>query len=267
MVNYYEILEVDQNSPSSEIKRSFRKKAKQIHPDLQESNKASSEERMKVLLRAYKVLIDPVKREEYDRFLRRYQSQYRFDYREFLQRRKDDLRSQSKLIFYDLLNRRSDNAIELFLELEDKGIDIENYLSRDDYMDCIFLLAEAFIDRGDYIRGYELYRKLYICELEKPYFHHFIEEVIDRLRDVVCFKMVNCVSAEQLLHYLHELVSFNFSNKDTAFFYKKIAEIYSSLGKNDAALYYLQKGLELNRKLSGVKKLKDKIGFSESSTF
>ncbi len=269
MINYYEILEVDQDSSLREIKKSFRRKAKQIHPDLQNKDKRASEEQMKILLRAYKVLIDPVKREEYDRFLGRYQRQrqYHFDYREFLKKRKDDLHSQAKLIFYDLLNFRREEAIELFLELDEQGVRLENYLSRDDYMDCAFLLAEAFTDRGEYIRAYTLYKKLYIYELEKPYFHHFIEEVIDRLRDLVCFKMVNLVPNDLLLEYLRDLIAFNFSNKDTAFFYKKMAEIYSNLGENDAASYYLREGLKLNKKLSGVKKLMDKIGFKESSSF
>jgi tetratricopeptide (TPR) repeat protein len=59
------------------------------------------------------------------------------------------------------------------------------------------------------------------------------------------------------------MIRFNFSRKDNAFFYKKIAEIYCGLGRKDLALEYLNKGLELDQKLPGVKKLKEKIGYSE----
>lgn len=267
MINYYEILGVEPTCTPAEIKSSFRRKAKELHPDLKISNLKDSEEPMRALLDAYETLSDPLRRSDYDREFIRYFSRIQFSYREFLRSKKDDLVSQAKLIFYDLLNSEADSALLLFDELTSSREDfsLEHYLGHEDYMDCLFLMAEALEKKGDFIRACELYKKLCVLELKKPYFHHFMEEVIDRLRSITCFKMVTCLPPQVSLKHIKDLIRFNFSRKDNAFFYKKIAEIHCSLGQKEQALFYLHKGLHLDQKLPGVKKLKEKIGYSEIS--
>lgn len=66
MTNYYDILEVSQNASKEEIKSSFRKKARSLHPDV---NKApDAEEKFKELGKAYETLMDDEKRATYDRY-------------------------------------------------------------------------------------------------------------------------------------------------------------------------------------------------------
>ena len=169
MVNYYEVLGIAPNSTAQEIKKSFRKRAKEIHPDVRPDDNSRSEEEMRLLLAAYAILGDMEKREEYDRALHSFLRVRGFDYREFLMRRKDDPLSQSKLIFHDLLANHQDEAIELYERLAaDWGFELERYLSREDYMDCAFLLAEVFETRRRYDEAYLLYRKLYDYERDKP---------------------------------------------------------------------------------------------------
>jgi curved DNA-binding protein CbpA len=261
MINYYEILGIAPNSTAQEIKKSFRKRAKEIHPDVRPDDEGRSEEEMRLLLTAYEVLSDIERREEYDRALHAVRSAQGFDYRDFLRRRGDDPLSQSKLIFHDLLANHQEEAVDLYERLTSgRGFELERYLSREDYMDCAFLLAEVFEARTRYAEAYDLYRKLYFYERDKPYFHHFIEEVIDRLRSLLCFKMLPGLEPAEAISRLKEMIRLDFSRKDNAFFCKKLAEVYSSLGQRDLALQYLQKGLQLDRKLSGVKKLMERIG-------
>jgi curved DNA-binding protein CbpA len=263
--NYYEILGLKSDCTSRDIKRAFRKKAKRLHPDLKDGDKEQAEEQMRVLLAAYEVLNNPEKRNNYNQAFKRYFARNKFNYREFLKNRKHDLISQAKLIFHDLLNSNIDEALVLYEQLSSDGnsFALQNCLEYEDYMDCLFLLAEAFEKKHDYIRASGLYKELYQLEKMKPYFHHFIDEVIERLRNITCFKMVSTMSPEQVIAYIQELIDFDFSRKDNAFFYKKIAEIYCSQGQKDIAIEYLRQGLSLDQKLPGVKKLKEKIGFTE----
>lgn len=65
--DYYGILGIPRSASSEEIKRAYRSKALQFHPDRNPGNK-EAEELFKEAAEAYSVLIDPEKRSVYDRF-------------------------------------------------------------------------------------------------------------------------------------------------------------------------------------------------------
>ena len=62
----YEILGVSKDATDAEIKKAFRSKARELHPDVKKAPDA--EERFKELNEAYDVLSDSKKRAQYDRF-------------------------------------------------------------------------------------------------------------------------------------------------------------------------------------------------------
>jgi DnaJ-class molecular chaperone len=67
--DYYEILGVQKNASAEEIKKAYRKLAKEHHPDMvKESDKAAAEKRFKEINEAYQVLSDPQKRKMFDQF-------------------------------------------------------------------------------------------------------------------------------------------------------------------------------------------------------
>lgn len=65
--DYYEVLEVAKTATADEIKKAYRKKAIQYHPDKNPGDK-EAEEKFKEAAEAYEVLSDPQKRARYDQY-------------------------------------------------------------------------------------------------------------------------------------------------------------------------------------------------------
>ena len=65
--DFYEILEISKSADAAAIKKAYRKKALEHHPDKNPGDK-SAEEKFKVAAEAYEVLSDPNKKAKYDQY-------------------------------------------------------------------------------------------------------------------------------------------------------------------------------------------------------
>ena len=65
--DYYEVLGVDRGADDAEIKKAFRRLARELHPDVNKHD-PEAEEKFKEAAEAYEVLSDPERRRTYDAF-------------------------------------------------------------------------------------------------------------------------------------------------------------------------------------------------------
>ncbi len=65
--DYYELLEVSRDASTEELKKAYRRMARQYHPDFNKED-PDAERKFKEISEAYEVLCDQQKREAYDRF-------------------------------------------------------------------------------------------------------------------------------------------------------------------------------------------------------
>ena len=71
-VDFYEVLRVDRGASQKQIRKAYRKLARQYHPDVNPGDDAA-EQKYKEISQAYEVLSDPEKRQKYDQFGHAYQ--------------------------------------------------------------------------------------------------------------------------------------------------------------------------------------------------
>jgi curved DNA-binding protein CbpA len=260
MADYYVILGLEPSCSQRDIKRAFREKAKRLHPDVAGSGK-DSQEQMRVLLEAYQALSDSELRREYDRRFRKTFERYSFDYRTFLRSRAYDPVSASKLVFYDLLHGWEEEALEVYDRLNASGDFVpDDYMDREDAMDCAFILAEEYEKRERFLEAFGLYRYCIGMERKKPYFRHFYPEILMRIKELIRLRLPRAVGPDQLLDCLAEMIGLGLPKRETAQFHRQRAETEFKLGRLEDARTDLEAALALDRKIPGVQYLKKWTG-------
>lgn len=214
MDNHYKQLGIEPGASAAEIKKAFRKKAKQLHPDIAGSEKADA---MRKLLKAYEVLSDLERRFAYDRVFSPHAKKTSFDYRAWLAGQ-DDPQSKAKLIFYELLRLEEEKAIEIWRENGGLDFPIEKYLEREDWMDCQYILAEELDKRGFSFEAFKLLIVILAEELRRPYFNLFTPEIKRYLKAIVRKRLRSQVDYETWIDCMKELIGIGFTERDESLF-------------------------------------------------
>jgi curved DNA-binding protein CbpA len=262
MQDYYSLLGITNNASLRDIKKAFREKAKQIHPDIAgtlEKPGADNEDEMRRLLTAYEVLSDPDRRAEYDRAYGRFVGKYVFDYRTFLREQSDDPESQAKLIFFELLHLEEDAALKVWEAQGGLKFSLEKYLDREDWMDCAFILAEELAKRQRYYESFVLLVALVREERRRPYFRHFMDDVETFLKELVRLRLKSAVDSETYLECMQALLDLRFSPKDEARWMRSMAETLVRLGDLGTAQGVFREALKRDPALSNAMQLRRKL--------
>ncbi len=255
------ILGVREDASLAEIKRSFRKKAKRIHPDVKNAKNAASSAEMLELLEAYKALSNPSRR-----FSPKASSKPAgFDYRLWLLSQKDP-KNRAKLIFFDLLHSFDEEAVSVYLELKKQsGFLLSSWLDREDFMDCAFILSEELILRNELYEAFALLESIAVHEYQKPYFRHFFPEAIELLVRVLS-KIEDEASRAAFpdsiaLKCFERALDLRLSDKENALILLRMAECCKRLGDERGAEACLKEAEKLIPQKKGTSVIPIKKNF------
>ena len=220
MNNYYDLLGIKSNATDAEIKKAFREKAKQLHPDIAGN---SNDEAMRKLISVYEVLINPDRRYEYDKAYSRFEKTSGFDYRKWLNEQ-DDPWCKVKLIFFELLHLEEERAIGHWRENGGLGFRMEKYMEREDWMDCQYILAEELDKRGFSFEAFALMSEVLAQERARPYFKLFTIEIENYLKSLVKLRLKSQVDEETWIDCMETMISLGFPARDEIRFKRSMAD-------------------------------------------
>lgn len=262
VVNYYEVLGVCRDASNAEIKRSFRRLAMKFHPDRNRSAPRWAEDKIRLIIRAYDTLIDEENRTRYDSSLDRHLGRPEGSPEEVSHGDPRDPSVQARNLLQFLLDEKYGDAIALYEEMLDSHgpqLSLRAYVSERDYLDCLFLLGEAYELQSNWTRSLEFYEKVYNLERERPA-RYFLEEVKERIRDIYCKSLARRSSPNQAISIYKKILDMDVPKKSEAYICKKIAENYYKLGNVKKSKDFLSRAFDLEPHLKGAQKICEKLG-------
>ncbi len=249
MENCYKILGVSQTASSAEIKRAYRKKIMELHPDRSKTSDTVKE--FTKVVRAYEILSDVRSRSIFDSSLFAHFHAQRakkssFDYRTWLLERNDD-ESRAKLIFFDLMHSREDDAVREFKEMQTSraGFTLKAWFTREDFMDYGFILAEELVLRQEYYDAVLLLEQIIRMEYSYSYFRHFFPEVIAFMKSILHGHIDGVLSDELALDVWERALELELGAKEDSFLLQKMAVAYKRLGDVHTAEICLQEAARM----------------------
>lgn len=260
MESFFQILEVSPGASVTEVKHAFREKAKTLHPDIS----GSDGEKMKLLLNAYRKILEKISSEKSSFFDRQYFQKRKpsgddiiRDYEEWLISR-GDIESRAKLVFYRLIHGKETQACEEYLKLlSDSGnFSFEKYFDKEDFMDFGFILAEELYLRKKYYDSLNLLIRIFQLEKQKPYFKIFFPEVEKIMRDIYRNKLSGSIGDELALDLYEELLDLNLGIREDSVIFRRMADGFFRIGDYKTAEICAAEALKLDPQLTGFKNFK-----------
>ncbi len=247
MRDCYKILGISKNASAVEIKRAYRKKVKLLHPDVSHSDSKA----FRAVQQAYEVLSDVKSRKLFDESSlfksskpntkyswppHRHDDIPEFDYRTWLLEQEDE-ESRAKLIFFDLIHNREDEAVAEFKQMNMNKVNfkLSYWFTKEDFMDYGFILAEELVIRKEYYDAVILLSQIVKMEQESCYFKFFFPEVQELARHILRNNIEGNINDELAIDAWERALDMNLGKKDDLYFLQKMADAYDRIGDHSTA--------------------------------
>lgn len=262
MDNCYKILGVHPTASVAEIKRAFRQKAKELHPDTGDVQESEDFHR---LIQAYEILSDYHRRSMFDLSQATHQKAQRkhgnsFDFREWLLSRQDP-ESRARLIFFDLMHGREDQAVAEYIHMttESTSFSLVDWFTREDFMDYGFILCEELVLRSKFYDAALLINRIIAMEQSYAYFRHFFPEVVILARNLWYNQLEGSVSDELALDAWEGALELALSAKDDAALLVRMTGAYFRMNDIYTARVCLEEALRQDGKVKVSNQLKKSL--------
>ena len=234
MQDFYKVLGVRQEATLAEIKRAYREKVKNLHPDL--TGDITLKEEFNEVVHAYRVLSDSRQRNIFDEsffYKARHQTNNSesFDYYKWLSAR-EDYESRAKLIFYTLMRNKEDEAVAEFkrMQVNHPDFTLKDFFTREDFMDYGYILVEELVIRAEYYDAFLLLEQIIKMEYSYHYFYIFFPEVISFTLNILKRNIDGVINDELALDVYERALDLELGKTNDAFFLRKMSEEYKRLG-------------------------------------
>ena len=264
MIDHYKILGLTINASAGEVKKAFRAKAKEYHPDRNVDRSAWATAKMKRLIEAHRILSSQSHREIYDRQYRLAMGRSESRTEEWLRRHHEKRWTAAQSILNDLLAGNGAKAAKAYeaLRKKNKDYDLCEHLKIRDWVDCKFLLAEEYENQGRFVEAAELYEALYECDEAKAHTPHFLQELGERLQRLYVRRLAPSASPEMAVQYYLHALPLERSGVRRSFLHKKLAECHLQMENPAEARRQLAIAFKLKPGLKGVAKICRQLGFA-----
>lgn len=259
---YYDVLAIGRDATQPEIKKAFRRLAKEYHPDQNRDGAEQASRKLKEVIAAYRVLSNERERARYDVMMQSVPG-----VREEARRNESrTFKEQADQLLEYLLSGQGRRALRLYDELmEQEEFDLPEFLNVKDYLDCIFLLAEQLEHEDRYREAADYYEELYEREKEPPRQRYFFETVEARIKKLYSRKLPRDATApEEEIGCYQRILAFDLDKSEKAFILKKIAEVYCRIGEEEKARDIFSEALELKPGLKGTATIREDLGMEDA---
>ncbi len=232
MEDCYKVLGVERDATLAEIRRAYRKRVKELHPDA--SGNPETSEQFRRVVRAYEILTDSQTRKIFDSSLEeifRRKKRKAWDYREWLLARDDD-ESRARLVIFDLMHGKESEAVQEYkrVRTERASFTLRRWFTKEEFMDYGFILSEELSLRGEYYDAAMLLCQIIELEKKYDYFRLFFPEVMDFFHSIMRNHIEGKISDELALDFFENALELRLGRTDDAFILRKMGEIYARIG-------------------------------------